>query len=354
MSSAKVRVPRKNPFTDILAHKDVVFLDGGLATELQVRGVNIDGKLWSARAINENPDAIKQVHVDYFNAGANVAITASYQASIKGLEEAGFTKEAAIDLIKKSVELAKEARWQFETDTGMGGGLVAGSIGPYGAYLNDGSEYRGNYKLESKEMIAFHRDRMKALLDAGVDVLAIETIPSFAEVHALLTLLEEFPSAFAWMSFTTRNDHELADGTSLEKVLRSVDRSKQIIAVGVNCIPMKDVAGVLEEMSSHTTKPLIAYPNSGQTFDPATNTWLGERTSREDWKDLVYEWRGRGARFIGGCCQTTPDDIKAIVAAFAPQQPKSRARALSTSLKTLIKTGHGGGHRNDEDKEKLM
>lgn len=352
MSGGRTRAPKHNPLGDLLAHKDVVFLDGALATELQSRGINIDGKLWSGRALTENPGAVRQVHLDYFTAGANIAITASYQASVKGLQEAGHSKNESIELIQKSAELAKEARRQFETDSGMGGGLVAGSVGPYGAYLADGSEYRGDYKIELKEMMAFHRERIKALLEAGVDLLAIETIPSFAEVCALLTLLEEFPSATSWMSFTTRDDRTLSDGTSLDKVLRSVNRSKQVIAVGVNCVAMDEVAAILEELSRHTTKPLIAYPNSGEIYDVASNSWSGNKAARDQWKEGVLEWRRHGARLIGGCCQTSPEDIKAIVAAFNPTAPKSRARAFSNSIKTFIKEGPSG-LKKDEDKQRL-
>lgn len=341
MTTSETRPTLRNPIGEFLKHKDVIFLDGALATELQVRGCNIDGALWSGRALSEDPDLIRQVHLDYFKAGANIAITASYQTSLRGLEEQGYSREDAIQLIKKSAELAKDARWEFETTSGLGGGLVAGSIGPYGAFLADGSEYTGDYQLPPKEMMSFHRSRMRELLDAGVDVLAIETIPSFPETHALLTVLEEFPTATAWFTFTMKDNMHISDGTALDKVMRSINRSKQVIAVGVNCIAMDRVTAVLAEMTKLTNKPLVAYPNSGQIYDVASNSWSGEKASREALSELVLEWRKLGARLIGGCCQTGPEDIKAIVAAFEP--PKSRVRGISLnrprglSLKGLIK-----------------
>jgi homocysteine S-methyltransferase len=312
---------------DLLPLEDVVFLDGALATELQARGCNIDGPLWSGRALAENPDLIRQVHLDYFRAGAEVAITASYQASLRGLEEQGYAHDVAFQLIRRSAELAIDARREYleeqrESDHGTCRPLlVAGSVGPYGAYLNDGSEYRGDYSLSLDGFISFHRPRIRTLRDAGVDLLAVETIPSQPETQALLKLLsEEFSDLPAWFSFTTRDHAHISDGTPVEEVMRSLRQSKQVVAVGINCIAMEDVSGALAEMVKHSSLPLIVYPNSGQVFDVATNSWSGARTSRQKLAALALEWRSLGARFIGGCCQTGPEDIKAIVSAFGPTQ----------------------------------
>lgn len=250
------------------------------------------------------------MHLDYFRAGADIAITASYQASIKGLEAVGYDETESLDLIKKSAVLAREARKSFEDESNKPGLLVAGSIGPFGAYLNDGSEYTGDYELPFKKMKDFHRPRMKALLDADVDLLAIETLPSFPELQALLSLLSDFPTATAYVSFTTRDSDHLSDGTAFIEAVTLLNEAQQVLAIGVNCIEEDKVTGALATLGNLTTKPLIVYPNSGQQYDVGSNSWTGENALRRDLAHKVATWHSLGARIIGGCCQTSPQDIR--------------------------------------------
>ena len=232
-----------NPIASVLEHQSVLVIDGALATELEARGYNLKDELWSAKILLEQPEAIKQLHYDYFKAGADCVITASYQATIEGFMKRGLNKEQAIDLIKKSVRLAIEARDEFWAEeanrVGRSKPFVAASVGPYGAYLADGSEYRGNYGLTEEQLIEFHRPRTKALIEAGADMLACETIPSPIEAKALVKLLGEFPSVHAWISFSCRDEAHVCEGEKLEECVRQVESSPQVAAVGINCTSPK-------------------------------------------------------------------------------------------------------------------
>lgn len=296
-----------------------LIIDGALATELEIRGHDLNHPLWSGKILRSDPDAIKDVHLDYFHAGANVAITASYQTSVQGLVDSfGIGKTEARELIKRSVQVAQDAREEVKDGKMM---LVAGSVGPYGAYLHDGNEYRGDYVRTQEELKEFHRPRMQALVEAGVDLLAIETIPNFEETRALLDLLrEEVPQAIAWLSFTTKDPGHIADGTPWSEVLQLINQhSDQIVAVGVNCVPMAGVTETLRNMEAQTDIPLLCYPNSGEVFDSATNSWHGERPDdvlegKSEHRFDTGAWTSHGAKLIGGCCRTGPAFVKAVCA----------------------------------------
>ena len=299
-------------------------LDGGLATELEQRGADLHDPLWSARVLLERPELIRDVHLDYFRAGADLATTASYQASLSGFAKRGVDRRKALSLIACSVALARHARAMFWTSPDRTPErvwpLIAGSVGPYGAALADGSEYRGNYGVGRSELIEFHRPRLHVLVDAAVDVLAIETIPSLEEAEALLEVLAERPTARAWFSFTTRDASYISEGQPIEEAARLVSSSPQVIAVGVNCVPPKQVDALLARLRSATDLPLVVYPNSGERWDGKHRCWRGEPQPL-DQKAAVLRWRAAGARLIGGCCRTTPATISAIRTALNSPAP---------------------------------
>ncbi|MEJ5223952.1 MAG: homocysteine S-methyltransferase [Anaerolineales bacterium] len=304
-----------NPIASLLQKQPLIVLDGALATELERRGADLNDPLWSAKVLLETPDLIRQVHLDYFRAGADVAITASYQASVEGFMRRGLGREQALDLMRLSVKLAQEARelfWRENTDPARAYPLVAGSVGPYGAYLADGSEYRGDYGLSEEELIDFHRPRMAALVEAGADLLACETIPCLSEARALARLLKEFPSASAWVSFSARDSAHTCHGEPVAECAAFLDGIPQVAAVGINCSAPQHIPGLIRAMAGGTRKPIVVYPNSGEVYDPATNTWHGE-TFCDAYGHQSREWYAAGARLIGGCCRTTPEHIRAIV-----------------------------------------
>ncbi|MEK6305856.1 MAG: homocysteine S-methyltransferase [Pantoea dispersa] len=308
----------RNPIAAALTHTDTLILDGALATELEARGCNLADTLWSAKVLMENPELIYQVHYDYFAAGANVAITASYQATPLGFAARGLDSGQASALIRQSVALAQRARDDYRAATGSQAPLlVAGSVGPYGAYLANGAEYRGDYALPAAEMKDFHRPRVAALLEAGVDLLACETLPSFGEIQALISLLAEFPHSSAWFSFTLRDAQHLSDGTPLSKVAEVINDAPQVVAVGLNCVALESVTPALQTLQALTDKPLLVYPNSGEQYDAVSKSWHSA-PSGCTLHDKFPEWQQAGARLIGGCCRTTPQDIAAIAACCQP------------------------------------
>lgn len=301
----------------LLQNGNSLIIDGALATELETRGHDLSHALWSGKTLLEDPDCIRQVHLDYFLAGADIAITASYQASTRGLKEhLSLSETEASNLVKLSATLAQQARQQAYDSGSVPKTrklLVAGSVGPYGAYLADGSEYRGDYACSLEEFQAFHRPRIAALIDAGVDLLALETIPSFTELQALLHLLKnEFPSATAWLGCTLKDATHISDGTPVQEVLSFVSQHvAQTVAFGINCVPPGDALESLKHMRSLTAMPLLCYPNSGETYVPGQHAWTGDKSGGQ-MRESALQFRAAGAGLIGGCCRTTPEDIKTI------------------------------------------
>lgn len=299
-----------NPLNAILEKQDFLLLDGALATELEARGCTLADKLWSAKVLVENPEVIREVHLDYYRAGAQCAITASYQATPAGLAARGLDEAQSKALIGKSVELARKAREAYLAENPQAGTLlVAGSVGPYGAFLADGSEYRGDYQCRREEFQAFHRSRVEALLDAGVDLLACETMPNFAEINALAELLNDWPRARAWFSFTLRDSEHLSDGTPLREVVAFLSHFPQVVAIGVNCIALEKTTAALQHLQGLTSLPLVVYPNSGEHYDPVSKSWHQHGESGAQLADYLPQWLAAGARLIGGCCRTAPEDI---------------------------------------------
>jgi len=297
-----------DPFARIRQRHGTVVLDGGLATELERRGADLKDPLWSAKVLLEDPDAIRAVHEAYFEAGADVAISASYQATFEGLAGRGIERDDAAKLMQRSVELAREAAG--------GDRVVAASVGPYGAMLGNGAEYTGDYDKNENELVGFHVPRLEALAEAGPDVLAVETIPSSVEAGALVRALERVPEIPAWVSFSCRDGGHICDGTPIEKAVEVVAAAPSVVAVGVNCTSPLHVERLIESISDTTDKPIVCYPNRGSFWDPMRKAWTDP--PRQDARPALrpLAWREAGASLIGGCCGTTPEDIAAIAAAL--------------------------------------
>lgn len=308
-----------NPITYILDRYPVLIIDGALATELERHGCDLKDDLWSARILLEQPEIIKQVHLDYFTAGADCAITASYQATIEGFERRGLSENEALELIRRSVQIAVETRDEFwsapANRMGRSRPFIAASVGPYGAFLADGSEYRGHYGLSKKDLMEFHRPRMKALIEAGADMLACETIPCLVEAQALAELLKEFPGTTAWFSFSARDGEHISEGQVFADCVRQLEDRPQITAIGINCTTPAFVLSLVREAKKRTEKPILMYPNSGETYNAEKNDWNGDPVL-ESFGEQARLWYQAGARLIGGCCRTTPEDI-GVIASWA-------------------------------------
>lgn len=279
-----------------------VLLDGGLATELEARGHDLSDSLWSARLLADAPQDIVAVHAAYFRAGAAIATTASYQASFEGFAARGFDRGETAGLLRRSVALARAAR----DGTGVDGLLVAASVGPYGAALADGSEYRGRYGLSVAALARWHRPRLEVLAAAGADVLACETVPDVDEARALVELVRAV-GVPAWLSYTIDGDRTRA-GQPLAEAFAVAAGVDEIVALGVNCCAPADVLPAIAH-AAPVGKPVIVYPNSGERWDALRRKWIGPSRFGAD---LAAQWIAAGARIVGGCCRVGPADIAAI------------------------------------------
>lgn len=299
----------------------LLVLDGAFGTELARRGFDTNDELWSAKALFEKPELVEAVHRDYYEAGADVSTSASYQATVEGFEKKGFTREQAKELIVRSVRLVQQARdafWQQKAKrAGRPQPLAAASVGPYGAYLADGSEYRGDYRASRAELADFHAERLDILVAAEPDILACETLPLLDEARAILEDLHRYPDMGAWISFSCKDEAHTCGGDAIADCARLLDKERQVTAIGVNCTAPQYVADLIRNIRVHTTKPVVVYPNTGETYDAVTKTWHGSPTP---YRDFVRQWYEAGARLIGGCCRTTPDDIRGIAAFRASLQ----------------------------------
>ncbi|KAJ8729443.1 hypothetical protein PYW08_001024 [Mythimna loreyi] len=303
----------------------IVVLDGGFSTQLSCHvGHVIDGDpLWSARFLYTHPEEVVKTHLDFLSAGADLVITNTYQASVEGfMEHLNVTAEEAVELIARAVQLAKRARDHYleeyqdyvQEDRIP---LIVGSVGPYGAHLHDGSEYDGSYADTTpvETMRAWHRPRIQALVEAGVDLLALETIPCQEEAEMLCDLLREFPHIKAWIAFSCKDNQSIAHGESFQKVAKKCWESNpdQLVAVGVNCCAPSFVTNLVKGFNDdrpHDPIPLIVYPNSGEKYNPQIG-WI-DRDKCEAVEVFVQEWLDLGVRYVGGCCRTYAADVTRI------------------------------------------
>ena len=280
----------------------VLVSDGGLATALEARGHDLSDPLWSARLLLDDPDEVVAVHRAFFQAGAVIATTASYQASFEGFAARGVSRADTERLLRRSVELARRARAELAGDGRRR--WVAASVGPYGAMLADGSEYRGRYGLGVGALAAWHRPRLEVLAAAGADVLALETVPDVDEAEALAAAVAAL-GVPAWLSYSVAGDRTRA-GQPLAEAFAVAADVPEIVAVGVNCCGPADVAAAVALAREVTGKPVVAYPNSGEEWDPSRRAWVGP--SRFSARDAAG-WVAGGARIIGGCCRVGPAGI---------------------------------------------
>ncbi|MFI8085692.1 homocysteine S-methyltransferase [Kitasatospora sp. NPDC086009] len=293
-------------------------LDGGLSNQLAAAGYDLSDALWSARLLADAPEAVVAAHRAYFEAGAQVAITATYQASFEGFARRGLGRADAERLLALGVELARRAAAPVRADRPL---WVAASVGPYGAALADGSEYRGRYGLTTAELEAFHRPRLEVLAAAGPDVLALETVPDADEARALLRAVRGL-GVPAWLSFSVAGDRTRA-GQPLAEAFALAADTDEVVAVGVNCCTPQDADRAVATAARVTGKPVVVYPNSGERWDAGARAWRGAATfgvpgaAPGGGRAGVAGWLADGARLVGGCCRVGPREIAALAAEVA-------------------------------------
>ena len=304
-----------------LAADEPILLDGGLSTQLEAQGADLSDRLWSARLLADDPGAIVEAHLAFYRAGARVATTASYQATFEGFAGRGIDRAGAEVLLRRSVELAVRARAQAAEEDAAAGRtpvrrFVAASVGPYGAMLADGSEYRGNYGRSVAQLRDFHRDRLIVLAGTAADVLAVETIPEVEEAAAVASLLLEVEGAAAWVSFSCRDGGHLSSGAPVEEGVAALGGVPSVLAVGVNCTAPEYIDELVARIRAATPLPIVVYPNSGEGWDAVARRWTGTGRDRVD-ADAARRWRGLGAGLVGGCCRVTPDQIAVLAPVLA-------------------------------------
>lgn len=290
-------------------------LDGGMATELERRGCEISGPLWSAHVLEAAPAAVAAVHLDYLRAGAECLSTASYQVSAHGYRELGRDPRDADQALRQSVALAEQARAAYARENSRRV-WIAASLGPYGAALHNGAEYHGRYKIGFEELVDFHAERLAVVAETDADLVALETIPSLEEAQAILRALEQTPSVSAWISFTCRDAIHAAHGELLRECAAAAAVSPQVVAVGINCTAPHLVTKLIAKARRGTAdrKPVLVYPNSGETWNAVTRTWHGEANPAH-FGALASDWFAAGAQAVGGCCRTGPAHIAAVAEA---------------------------------------
>jgi len=286
-------------------------IDGGLASELEHLGARIDGPLWSAHVLEDQPELVVAVHRAYIQAGSECIATCSYQVSRMGYAEFGLPPERADAALLRSVELARSAAAEFPGHRV----LVAASLGPYGASLHNGAEYHGNYDIAFADLVAFHRERIAVLAATppalAPDLFAFETLPSMEEAKAIAEAIAPWPHLSAWFSFTCSDGRHVAHGEPLADVAAFVAALPQTVAIGVNCVPPRWVPSLIAELRSASDKPILVYPNSGEGWDAANRAWVGS-TDPSDFGPLAREWFAAGAQIVGGCCRTRPAHIRDV------------------------------------------
>lgn len=293
-----------------------MLLDGGLATQLEMQGCDIGNDLWSASLLHSNPDAIVAAHHAYLDAGAECLATASYQASREGFSKTGMSHDEADALMLLSVALAKRARKEAGSDA-----AIAASLGPYGAMLHDGSEYRGGYGVSSQVLRDFHEPRLHLFDTADVDVIALETIPSMQEAQVLVELLKDCRTP-SWVSFCCSNEDNISDGTPIGDAAALFAEHPTVLAVGINCTPPQYAPALIRKLRRAVPdKAILAYPNSGETYNVGDNSWSGTVTPG-DCAAAARDWIDAGAKIVGGCCRMGPEHIGAMATVISESLPQ--------------------------------
>jgi homocysteine S-methyltransferase len=289
-------------------------LDGAMATELERKGFDLSGPLWSAHVLESSPEAIAEVHRDYLEAGADCLLTASYQVSAEGFQKIGYdarsATDAAANALRASVSIAEKVKREYQAGSSRKI-WIAASLGPYGSMLHDGSEYHGNYSCSFDDLVGFHSRRIAVLVETNADFLAFESIPSLEEAEAILAALIPYPDLAVYFSFTCRDGCHVSHGEPLQACAELLDRQPQVIGIGVNCTAPELIGNLIRQLRKVTSKLIVVYPNSGEEWDAVHRCWQGDGQIQE-FGELARRWRGEGAQWIGGCCRTGPEHVRAV------------------------------------------
>ena len=303
---------------EVLSRNQIMVIDGSMSTALENMGADLNNDLWTAMTLVRQPELVRQVHMNYFRAGADCGITCSYQATIPGLIKHGFTQQEAEDMLARAVRLFQDARTQWWQDEGEAQGraypICLAGIGPYGAYLADGSEYTGKYEISDEDLDVFHRRRMEVLHEAGADILLIETQPSLREVLIEAVIAEELQADY-WISFSCRDGKHINEGNLIRECAQALSEGyPHLKMIGVNCTKPEYITELIRELKTATSLPIAVYPNSGEIYDPTTKTWTSA-SEKMNFGDYALSYMKAGAAAVGGCCTTVEAHVRQVVEA---------------------------------------
>lgn len=291
-------------------------LDGGLSNALEQEGADLNHELWSAKLLMNDSTLIEKAHYNYYRVGANCVITSSYQATVEGFQKIGKSRKEGIELLQKTSQIANNARRKFIKENPSSQAYIAGSIGPYGAFLADGSEYRGDYNKSIDELISFHKERFDIIDATEIDFLACETIPCFDEVKAITTLLESAKHK-GWISCSCKDEKHLNDGTPISEIAKYLLEHTAVFALGVNCTKPEYISSLIKEIRKVNKEiKIVVYPNSGQVYHADTKTWSGI-SDPSHCSLMAKEWIELGASVVGGCCQMGYEHISSMKKAIS-------------------------------------
>ena len=282
-----------------------------MATELELRGCDISGPLWSAHVLADSPETIEAVHLSYLEAGADCILSASYQVSAMGYAELGQSASAAADALR-----LRRLIWLWRRVISIGSNLRVRSglrlrLGLMESALHDGSEYHGNYGVSFADLVRFHAERLAVVETTEADFVALESVPSLEEAEAIVEALHQHSTVHGWISFTCKDEQHVSHGEKLAHCAEFLDRQKQVVAVGINCTQPKFILPLIGEVRRATRKPVVVYPNSGEGWDAEHRCWTGT-SDAAGFGSLAREWAAAGAQIIGGCCRTGPEHVRAI------------------------------------------
>ncbi len=289
---------------DILDKQAIIVLDSAMGTELEARGADISLPLWSARALFEKPDTVRQIHIDNIDAGADIITANTFRTQRRTFEKADYNykglnaADSAIELTNAAVELAKEAVMITHDEV-----LVAGSI----ATLEDC--YKPELAPDTDTLCTEHYEHVLNLVNAGADLLLPETMNNIREISAVLNQIHKTGNEYM-ISMICRNNKELLSGELIKDAVNIIEKFSPA-AIMVNCIHPSMAEGIITTLKSLTERPIGVYANVGGAEHEKGKRFELD-VSPAGYLDYAMKWKRMGAVIIGGCCGTNPEYIRKL------------------------------------------
>ncbi|HKE00733.1 MAG TPA: homocysteine S-methyltransferase family protein [Planctomycetota bacterium] len=307
--------------------REILVLDGGYGTTFQQNGLK-PGQAPEGLML-EKPDVVEKVHRLYVEAGADIVLTNTFGACPTRLEDVSIPISRTGEINRKAVELARRATKGSST-------LVAGNIGPSGKLIAPLGE------LTFDDAIANYAAQVTPLVEAGVDLIVIETIIDLRELKAIVCAVRDRYDGFVIAQMAFNEDGRAFTGTEPEALV-AVLEAMDVDCIGANCSVGPDLlVPVLERMGRVTATPLCVEPNAGlPRLVKGQNVWPG---SPDDFTEHAAKFVAAGCNVIGSCCGSTPDFTRAIREVVKKMEPTPRTDPRYTKLASrfeMLRIGDG-------------